>query len=54
MSKSTPLFTPIAVAGHELPHRVVMAPMTRARSTQPYGASATANDADAAALRAAA
>jgi N-ethylmaleimide reductase len=35
MSNSTPLFTPVVVAGRELPHRVVMAPMTRARSTQP-------------------
>ena len=29
------LFAPITVAGLELPHRIVMAPMTRARSTQP-------------------
>ncbi|SAL48641.1 NADH:flavin oxidoreductase [Caballeronia udeis] len=29
------LFTPTVVAGHPLAHRVVMAPMTRARSTQP-------------------
>lgn len=29
------LFTPTRVAGHTVPHRVVMAPMTRARSTQP-------------------
>jgi len=29
------LFTPTVVAGHTLAHRVVMAPMTRARSTQP-------------------
>ncbi len=35
MSHSASLFTPVAVAGHALPHRVVMAPMTRARSTQP-------------------
>jgi N-ethylmaleimide reductase len=35
MTKSSPLFTPTSVAGHEVPHRVVMAPMTRARSTQP-------------------
>jgi N-ethylmaleimide reductase len=35
VSYSTSLFTPVAVAGHELPHRIVMAPMTRARSTQP-------------------
>ncbi len=33
--QSSPLFTPIEVAGHRIPHRVVMAPMTRARSTQP-------------------
>ncbi|MGF6753342.1 alkene reductase [Paraburkholderia sp. GAS42] len=32
---ASPLFTPIAVAGHPLAHRVVMAPMTRSRSTQP-------------------
>ncbi|MFM0260446.1 alkene reductase [Paraburkholderia sediminicola] len=32
---ATPLFTPVVVAGHTLAHRVVMAPMTRARSTQP-------------------
>ncbi len=30
-----PLFTPATVLGHTAPHRVVMAPMTRARSTQP-------------------
>jgi N-ethylmaleimide reductase len=35
MSKSSQLFTPTVLAGHVLPHRVVMAPMTRARSTQP-------------------
>jgi N-ethylmaleimide reductase len=35
LSNSTSLFTPVAVGGHKLPHRVVMAPMTRARSTQP-------------------
>ncbi|MFM0250757.1 alkene reductase [Paraburkholderia sediminicola] len=35
MSHSTSLFTPVAIGGHALPHRVVMAPMTRARSTQP-------------------
>jgi N-ethylmaleimide reductase len=32
---ASPLFTPTAVAGRKLAHRVVMAPMTRARSTQP-------------------
>ncbi|WP_313958562.1 hypothetical protein [Novosphingobium sp. 9] len=32
---SSKLFTPAALAGTALPHRVVMAPMTRARSTQP-------------------
>jgi N-ethylmaleimide reductase len=32
---ASPLFTPTVVAGHTLAHRVVMAPMTRARSTQP-------------------
>ncbi|SOE95968.1 N-ethylmaleimide reductase [Burkholderia sp. D7] len=36
MSTAAPsLFTPTVVAGHPLAHRVVMAPMTRARSTQP-------------------
>ncbi|MDB5986045.1 MAG: alkene reductase [Nevskia sp.] len=35
MSTSSVLFTPTRVAGLEVPHRVVMAPMTRARSTQP-------------------
>jgi N-ethylmaleimide reductase len=36
MSASTsPLFQPVAVAGHRLPHRIALAPMTRARSTQP-------------------
>ncbi|MFK3799985.1 alkene reductase [Pseudomonas sp. NPDC088444] len=35
MPPSTNLFTPIAFAGLNAPHRVVMAPMTRARSTQP-------------------
>ncbi len=36
MSSSTSvLFQPTTVAGHRVPHRVVLAPMTRARSTQP-------------------
>lgn len=35
MSTPSLLFTPTRVAGLEVPHRVVMAPMTRARSTQP-------------------
>lgn len=35
MSTAASLFTPVVVAGHELPHRIAMAPMTRARSTQP-------------------
>jgi N-ethylmaleimide reductase len=35
MSTASPLFTPTIVAGFDVPHRVVMAPMTRARSTQP-------------------
>jgi N-ethylmaleimide reductase len=35
MSISSLLFTPTRVAGLELPHRIVMAPMTRSRSTQP-------------------
>ncbi|MDR3517513.1 MAG: alkene reductase [Azospirillaceae bacterium] len=30
-----PLFSPASIAGHVVPHRIVMAPMTRARSTQP-------------------
>jgi N-ethylmaleimide reductase len=32
---ASPLFTPVVVAGRTLAHRIVMAPMTRARSTQP-------------------
>jgi len=32
---SSSLFTPTFVAGKTVAHRVVMAPMTRARSTQP-------------------
>lgn len=32
---SSSLFSPVVVADTTLPHRVVMAPMTRARSTQP-------------------
>lgn len=35
MSVPSPLFTPAHIAGLDVPHRVVMAPMTRARSTQP-------------------
>lgn len=35
MTVSHPLFTPTRVGPLDLPHRVVMAPMTRARSTQP-------------------
>ena len=35
MNSLSRLFTPLKVGGLELPHRVVMAPMTRARSTQP-------------------
>ncbi|GAB3252298.1 alkene reductase [Chitinimonas naiadis] len=35
MSKPSLLFTPTTLAGQTVPHRVVMAPMTRARSTQP-------------------
>jgi len=35
MKPSSLLFTPTRVAGLAIPHRVVMAPMTRARSTQP-------------------
>lgn len=35
MSEHSQLLTPTVVSGRILPHRVVMAPMTRARSTQP-------------------
>jgi N-ethylmaleimide reductase len=35
MSAPSPLFTPTSVAGFEVPHRIVMAPMTRSRSTPP-------------------
>ncbi len=35
MSHAPALFKPFALAGTTLPHRVVMAPMTRARSSQP-------------------
>ncbi|VVN38877.1 alkene reductase [Pseudomonas fluorescens] len=35
MTKLSKLFTPVAFAGLSAPHRVVMAPMTRARSSQP-------------------
>ncbi|MGV8916547.1 MAG: alkene reductase [Pseudomonas sp.] len=35
MTTPSTLFTPIAFAGLNAPHRVVMAPMTRARSSQP-------------------
>ena len=35
MSSPSRLFTATSVAGFEVPHRIVMAPMTRARSTQP-------------------
>ena len=35
MTVKSSLFAPFNVGGLELPHRVVMAPMTRARSTQP-------------------
>src|SRR4029077_11697614 len=35
MSTPSLLFNPTSVAGFEVPHRIVMAPMTRARSTQP-------------------
>ena len=34
MSTST-LFQPLTLAGRELPNRIVMAPLTRARSSQP-------------------
>ena len=33
--KTDPLFTPLSLGPLDLPHRVVMAPMTRARSSQP-------------------
>src|SRR3981189_1926268 len=29
------LFTPVSIAGRQAPHRIIMAPMTRSRSTQP-------------------
>ncbi len=32
---TTDLFSPIEVAGHTLPHRIAMAPLTRSRATQP-------------------
>ncbi len=32
---TSPLFTSVHIGGRQTPHRVVMAPMTRARSTQP-------------------
>jgi N-ethylmaleimide reductase len=32
---TSPLFTSGRIGGRQAPHRVVMAPMTRARSTQP-------------------
>lgn len=35
MPNSKLLLTSVTVAGYELPHRIAMAPMTRARSTQP-------------------
>lgn len=35
MNSSSTLFSPISFAGVTAPHRVVMAPMTRARSSQP-------------------
>lgn len=35
MTVQSPLFAPFKAGSLELPHRVVMAPMTRARSTQP-------------------
>src|SRR5216683_1125979 len=31
----SPLFTSVQIGGRQAPHRIVMAPMTRARSTQP-------------------
>src|SRR5258707_10199120 len=31
----SPLFTSVQIGGRQAPHRVVMAPMTRSRSTQP-------------------
>src|SRR5712671_2997642 len=32
---TSPLFTSVLIGGREASHRIVMAPMTRARSTQP-------------------
>jgi N-ethylmaleimide reductase len=34
-TRTSSLFQPVLVAGHRLAHRVALAPMTRARSTQP-------------------
>jgi N-ethylmaleimide reductase len=44
MSTASPLFAPTVLGGHELPHRIVMAPMTRARSTQPGDVPITVNE----------
>ena len=35
MTQHQPLFTAYRAGALQLPHRIVMAPMTRARSTQP-------------------
>ncbi|MCA1323733.1 alkene reductase [Herbaspirillum sp. alder98] len=35
MQPTSPLLAPLTLGGTPLPHRIVMAPMTRARSTQP-------------------
>ena len=32
---TSPLFTSVHIGGRQASHRIVMAPMTRARSTQP-------------------
>src|SRR5882757_2595291 len=32
---TSPLFTSVQIGGRQAPHRIVMAPMTRARSSQP-------------------
>ena len=37
------LFTSVHIGGRQTPHRVVMAPMTRARSTQPGDVPNTVN-----------
>ena len=40
---TSPLFTSVLIGGREASHRIVMAPMTRARSTQPGDVPNTVN-----------